>query len=69
VVLGVEATEGAADGGFVDGGAVAVGGEEIVADFREEEGCHFGGGTRSWIMVVEPGGGYGVGVLIVLEVV
>jgi hypothetical protein len=36
----VEGAEGATDGGFVDGGAVAVGGEEVVADFAEEESCH-----------------------------
>jgi hypothetical protein len=39
----VEGAEGATDGGFVDGVAVAVGGEEVVADFGEEESCHFGG--------------------------
>lgn len=49
--FGVECAEGATDSGFVDGAAVAVGGEEVIADFAEEEGGHFGGGLLVTVAV------------------
>lgn len=55
--FGVEGAEGAADGGFVDGVAVAFGGEEVVADFAEEEGGHGG-----WWLEV------GVGAVVVVAI-